>query len=314
MLFLFCLFLSPSANAEVVDRIVSIVNDELITQSDMSSFAKKLSSGGLTDDLLIPDESYKQAVLKDSSKQLNLMIDERLLDGEVKRQGLSVPFERIEQEVRNIAKRNNLTRDELKAALVDKGVDFAEYQQFIRTGLERQSLVEKNVTSKIKISEDEVSSLLAKRSGDNSQTLFEYSLSHILFLAEKGGLEAARRRAEYTYEKLKAGESFESLATDHSEDPSFSSGGALGVFKSGEFQRELEAVIEKMSVGDFSQILPLKGGFHIVRLTKKRAVLDPQTEKERGKIRNELYDLAYRKQLASWLEQLRNDAFIKINK
>jgi peptidyl-prolyl cis-trans isomerase SurA len=263
----------------------------------------RLKTGGLTDDMLIPDEQTRDALLKDRTKLLQKMIEEKVVDSEVKKQNMSVPIERVEQEIRNIAKRNNVSREELKAALQERGVSFSQYQDFIKTGLERQGLIEKSVTSRIKISEDDVLSLYQQTHSDGADQAYEYTISHILFVNEKGGTAAAKARAEKALAKLRAGDGFEKLAGETSEDPAYEQGGLLGVFKSGELQKELENVIQKLNAGEFSGVLPTRGGFHIVKLK----------EKEREKIRASLYEKAYKRQFQSWLEQLRQDAFVRIN-
>lgn len=302
-----------TARAEIVERIVAIVNDDIITLSDMEKYTERLRSGGLVDDMLIPDEATKNLLIKDREKLLEKMIEERVVDSEVKKQNLQVPIERVEAEVRAIAKKNNVNRDELKAALQERGIDFSTYQDFIKTGLERQGLIEKAITQKIKISEDDVLSAYTAAYGPNGEQAFEYTLAHIFFLNEKGGATAAKERAEKTYQKLRGGADFDKTAAEASEDPGFEQGGLLGVFKTGELQRDLEGSISKMSAGEFTHVLQTRGGFHIVKLVKKRMISDPRTEKERDKIRAQIYERAYKKQFKSWLEQLRQDAFVRIN-
>jgi peptidyl-prolyl cis-trans isomerase SurA len=303
---------APATAQTTVERIVAIVNDEIITMTDMNRFAERLRSGGLTDDMLIPDESTKEAVLSDRRKLLDKMIDEKVIDSEVKRQNLTVPIERVEQEIRSIAKRNNVSRDELRAALQERGVAFSEYQDFIKTGLERQGLIEKAITSRIKISEDDVLAAYAQAHGPSGEA-FEYSLSHIYFSSGKGGAPAAKARAERSLAKLRGGANFEKLAADESEDPGFEAGGVLGTFKTGELQKDLEAVVQKLGAGEFSDVIPTRGGYHIVKVNKKRMIPDPRSERAREKIRAELYEKAYKRQLQGWLEQLRQEAFIRIN-
>lgn len=310
----FALAAPQSARAETVERIIAIVNDDIITMSDMDKYADRLKSGGLIDDMLIPDEATKNQLLKDREKLLQKMIEERVVDSEVKKQNLSVPIERVESEIRSIAKKNNVSRDELKAALQERGINFSQYQDFIKTGLERQSLIEKAITQKIKISEDDVLSAFTTSHGTNSDQAFEFTISHIFFLNEKGGASAAKERAEKVYKKLREGADFEKTAADTSEDPGFEQGGLLGVFKTGELQKDLEESVVKLTPGEFTGVLPTRGGFHIVKLNKRKIITDPRTEKERDKIRAQLYERAFKKQFQSWLEQLRQDAFVRINK
>lgn len=312
VLFMACLAVN-SAQAEIVERVIAIVNDDIVTQTDMVKFEERLRSGGLTDELLFPDEATQEAALKDRKVLLDRMIESRIIDQEVKKQNLSVPIERVEQEIRSIAKRNNISREELKAALAEKGIDFSQYQDFIKTGLERQGLIEKSIISKIKISEDDVISTLSAQSKSPVGQAFEYNLSHIVFKSDKGGSKAALERAENALQKLKGGADFEKLAAELSEDPNFELGGLLGTFKTGELAKDLEQVVQKLGAGEVSGVLPLRGDFHIVKVNKKRLIPDPRTEKAREQVRAALYEKAYKKQLRSWLDQLRQDSFIRIN-
>lgn len=310
---LFILLLPFAAGADVIERIVAIVNNEIVTLSDINKYAERLKTGGLTDDLLIPDETTKQAVLTDRDKLLQKMIDEKLIDSEVKRQNLTVPIERVEQEVRTIAKRNGISRDQLREAITGRGVQFSEYQDFLKTGLERQALIEKAVTSKIKLTEQDVLNHYAQTSKGASDQTFEYTLAHALFLNAKGGPQAARQRAELFARRIRDGNSFEKLAGEVSEDPNFEAGGLLGTFKSGEFLKELEQAAQPLNAGDVSGIVETKTGFHVLKVLGKKLVPDPRFEQEKEKIHQALYEQAYKRQLQSWLEQLRIDAFIRIN-
>ena len=309
----FLLCVSVAAFAETVERIVAVVNDEIITQTDVDRYAARLKTGGLADDLLIPDETTKQGLLKDREKLLQTMINAKVIDSEVKKLNMSVPIERVEQEIRKVAKNNGVTRDELKAALLERGISFSEYQDFIKTGLERQALVEKAIASRIKISEDDVIAAYVAKTGAAEQQAFEYTLAHIYFDSTKGSAAAARTRADEALGKLRSGVAFEREAADASEDPAFEQGGLLGVFKIGELQKELEAAILKLSPNETTNVIPANGGFQIVKVLKKRLIADPRTEKDREKIRAELYETSFKKQLHDWLEQLRSDAFVRMN-
>jgi peptidyl-prolyl cis-trans isomerase SurA len=309
------LFALPAIGGEVVDRILAIVNDEIVTQSDVVDFENRLKTGGLVDDQLVPDESVRQSLLKDREQLIRKLIDARLIDAEVKRQGLSVPFERVEQEVRSISKRNGMQRDDLKNALLEKGISFSVYQDFIKTGLERQSLVEKSVTSKIKISEDDVLAALIAEGRASDTQAFEYSIAHILFLNSKnGGADGSMERAALAIAKLKEGIGFDRVAADFSEDPNFEVGGALGTFKSGELSKNLEQAISKLSPNEWTSPLPTTGGVHIVRLIKRRLIPDPKIEKEKDRVRAILGERAFRRQYDIWLDSLRTDAFLRRNK
>lgn len=307
------LTIASPAHAVLVEHIVAIVNDEIITLSDIEKFEARIKSGGLTDDLLIPDDAAKQNLLKNRKALLQTMIDEKILNSLAKKEGMNVSMERVEQEVRRIAKNNRVSREELIAALKERGIEFSQYQDFIKNGLEHQGLVEKSIQSKIKISEDDVAQEFILQHGQADQA-FEFTLAHLYFSNQKtGGSAGAKSRAEAALKSLKDGIPFERLAAEVSEDPNYEEGGMLGTFKSGEFKKEIEATVEKLSIGEFSAVMPAHDGFEILRVIKKRAIPDPRTEKEREHIRASLYDKAFKRQLRNWLEQLRFDAFVRVN-
>src|SRR5690606_21566479 len=120
--------------------------------------------------------------------------DEKVIDSEVKRRNMEVPIERVEQEIRNIARDNRITRQQLTQALKAKGVSVSQYQDFIKSSLERQTLVEREVTSKIRISDEDISSHYLNKKGLSELQIFEYTLSHILFNPKTGGDGGALRR------------------------------------------------------------------------------------------------------------------------
>lgn len=309
------LFILPAISfhtaAKVVDKIVAIVNDQPITLTDAEQFRKRLQNAGLVDDALLR-LTDPELLKKDRNALLNHLIDERIIDSEVKRKGMEVTIERVEQEIRNIAKGNNISRDQLKSALAAKGVTMSQYQDFIKTSLERQSLIEREVTSKIRISDEDISSHYLAQKGPSAAQIFEYNLAHILF-STKNGEERALARAREVEEKIKAGQPFEKLAEQFSDDPAFSKGGQLGSFKAGEMTREFEVAIRKVGQGEVTPPVKSPQGYHLIKVLKRTLISDPRLEEERDSIRNSLYAEAFKKQFRIWLNQRKDEAFIRIN-
>lgn len=303
---------SPVANARLVDKIVAIVNDEIVTASDLEKYKKNLQTGGLTDEALMRMADPK-VLLTDRKALMNQVIDEKIMDSEVKRKGMEVTIERVEQEIRTIAQNNGITRQQLKDALVAKGVSISRYQDFIKTSLERQALIEREVTSKIRISDEDISSYYLSKKGPSAAQTFEYTLSHIFFNAKTGGDQAALNRAKAVEEKLSSGQSFEKLAEQYSEDPNFTKGGSLGVFKAGEMSKELEAAVRKIGAGETTGVVKTPMGYDIIKINKRTLVSDPRFDEQKENIRNTLYADAFKHQFRLWLSQRKDEAFIRIN-
>lgn len=307
------LFSAAFVEARTIEKVVTIVNDQVITLSDVNNFKKRLQTGGLVDDALMRMTDAK-SLLASRDALLNYMIDERVLDSEVKHKGLEVTIERVEQEIRNIAKGNNISRNQLRDALAAKGVTMSQYQDFIKTSLERQSLIEREISSKVRISDDDINSYYLAKKGPSGAQIFEYQLAHILFNPKNpGGTEGAISRAKAVLEKLKNGQPFDKMAEQYSEDGNFTKGGLLGTFRAGEMVKEIEASVSKLSPGEISGIVKTGQGFHIIKVIKRTLVSDPRLEEERESIRNTLYGEAFKRQFRLWLDQRRDEAFIRNN-
>lgn len=304
---------SAQAARTPVDGVVAVVNDEVILESDLHAFQARIGKDGMIDDLLLRGKKI-QDLKKSPADQLEFLIAEKLLDTEVKRLNLAITVERVEQEIRDIAKRNNMSRADLTQALSAQGVNLSEYQGFIKTRIERQSLLEQEITSKIRVSDDEVLAEYTRNNGKVDTGASEFTIAHILFNPKKGGIEGATERAKETLAKLRSGQNFETLAEQRSEDPNFSHGGLLGTFKTGETSKELEDAVRNIEVGQYSEIVRTKAGVHILKLISRKVTADPNFEKQKEKIRAQLLEKAFQKQFQNWIESKREEAFVRIVK
>ncbi len=301
------------ARAKELDHIVAIVNDQIITASDAEAFKKSLTGGGMVDDALLQMEDPKK-MLSDRDALLDFLIDEKLLDSDVKKKNLEVTIERVESEIRDLMNKRGINRDQLKEVLRERGVGMAQYQDYIKTSLERHALIEKEVSSKIRISDEDVASYFAsKKASGGKDQVYEYTLAHILVIPKKGREDAAKQKAHEAYEKLKEGQSFEAIAEQYSEDPGFSQGGLLGSFTTGEMQPDIESAVRKLQTGEFSPVVKTKTGYNIFKVVKRVLVSDPKLEAQKEEIRNALFGDAFKKQFKAWLKEKRDEAFVKIN-
>jgi len=311
--FLIILIISLQIKAELIDRVVVIINNEIITDAELKQFSKKIDKNGFIDEMLLLGKSTSD-LKKNKSDQLDYMINERLLSSEIKRLNLSVTLERVDQEIKDIAKKNGMSKSDLLSNIKSQGVSVSEYQDFVKTRIERQSLVETEITSKIRVSDEDVLAHYMKTYPNSNSGIYEYALSHIYFNPKKGGTESALERAQIVLKKLRSGESFEVLAEQHSEDTNFATGGALGTFKAGELTKEMETSVAKLNAGEFSDIIKIKDGFRIVKVNTKKIVSDPRFEKEKEKIRAQLFEKSFQKHFKNWLETKKEESFVKINK
>ncbi len=226
----------------------------------------------------------------------------------MKQNSLLVTDERVNKEISTIAQRQNMNSAQMKQALRAQGINYDEYHTFVKQSIERRQLVEKEITSKIKISEqDIVSDYLAKNSGGKTQ-VFEYNLSHILFSVSDKPL------ANEVSTAIKGGASFETYVAKHSRDrDSRDKEGAFGVFTSGEMISSIEKSIANLEIGQTSDVVQTPMGLHIFKVVDKKLVKDPELEKKKQDIYQQLFSKEFKEQLDFWLLQKRKDAIIQIN-
>ena len=315
LIFTVLLCVTP-AFSKVVERIVAIVNNEVITQSDVLKYKDRLKNNQFVDEMLVTDPS---ALLEDPKKLIDHLINERLIDLEVKKTGFTVSEERIEQEIQRIAQANRITRNQLLEVLKRQGASFEDYHRFLRTKLERQVLIERFITPYIQISDDAIAHhyYSTSQQGESKAPAYEYKIAHILLRWDPAqgsqGMESARLRAEHFHGLLRAGEDFDALVAQHSKDSPMTSGGLLGTFKSEELLDELEVAIQGLEPDQFSGVAKGQGGFYILKLLAKNLIEDPDLTTQRPQIQRLLYQRAFQKRLQVWLAERRHQAFIRIN-
>ena len=309
LVFLFLVLFSNPTEGKILEKIQAVVNGEIITLTEIKEYRNKLKTGGFLDELLFSEPEVREKALKDSEYLLKLLVNERIIDFEVKRQNFLVTEKKVDKEISTIAKRQNMTLTQLKKTLKAQSVSYKDYRSFVKKSVERRLLIEKEITSKIKVSEQDIISYYLTNNPSHGSQVFEYSLAHVLL--KKGDETKARK----ILKDLASGVSFENLVLKHSTDvDSHKQGGEFGNFKSGEMIASIEKAIESLKIGETSSVVNTPMGLHIFKVTDKKLVKDPAIEKQRQKIFQKLYAQAFKEQLGFWLSQKRKEAIIQINK
>lgn len=295
---------------EVVEKTLAVINNEAILLSDLKKLEKKIAKeSSMIDDLLL-FETPLPLFKKDPAKQLQYLIYEKIMDSEVKRNNLTVTMEKVDQEIRDIAKRNQVTKEILLSSILQQGMSLSDYQNFMKLRIERQSLIEQEVTSKIRLADEDILAFYANQKGHSAVTVFEYDLSHIFFPAEGIDGQAAFEKAQKAFSQLRSGENFDKLSALLNKNDQ---NGILGIFKTGEFAPEMEKAVVNLNIGESSAVVKGRKGFHILKLNGKRMVADPEFEKNKEKYKALLMDKVFKRQFKAWLDRKREEALIKIN-
>ena len=252
---------------ELVDRIVAIVNKEVVTASELRervSYAER--------------ELKRQNTPAPDRNVLERQVLERLILDKAQLQlaaesGLRVDELQLDRALERIAANNNLTLAAFRKALESDGVQVDRFREEVRRQIVMQRLREREVDERIEVSESDVDLYLDEQKGVGVERV-EYNIAHILIRlpdqASPERIAQARGRAEKARDEARAGADFGRLAASYSDAGDALQGGQMG-WRAADRIPELFAVaLQAMKPGDVSDILRSPGGFHLLRLLDRR--------------------------------------------
>ncbi|MER2515935.1 peptidylprolyl isomerase [Candidatus Accumulibacter phosphatis] len=256
----------PSSQPLAADRIVAVVNDEVIThhelRSRLDSALGQLQRQGTA---LPPREVLEKQMLE------RLVIDKVQLQF-AREVGLRVDDAQLDQALQRIASNNKLTLAQFRVALEKDGIAFASFREEIRAEMTIARLREREVDSRIFISEGEIDNYLAGEAGQAGGE--EYQMAHILLRAPESAspeqIQQLRAKSDQIVERLRQGENFAQLAAAYSDAPDGLRGGDLGWRSLNRLPTMFAEVAAKLQVGEVSPVMRSSNGFHLVKLLGKR--------------------------------------------
>jgi peptidyl-prolyl cis-trans isomerase SurA len=256
-----------ATQGELLDRVVAIVNDGVVLNSDLDAELGAVSERLREQKLELPPQNVlRQQVLE------RLVLQELQVQ-RANKAGIKVSDENVNAALEDVAKRNNMALSQLPDALAQQGVDYATYRDEIRREIMLQMLRQRDVLQHISVTPREIDKFIEKQSHAPSQRS-EYNVSHILIAvgqeASPMQVDSASHRAQEVYERAKGGEDFAKLAVAYSNSQTAFDGGALGWRKGSELPTFLTDVVAKLKPGEVSEPLRTPTGFHIVRLNEVR--------------------------------------------
>lgn len=255
-----------AAETRELDRIVAVVNDEVITRSELDRRLQETKKQLAVEKIAPPpDEVLERQILE-------RMILERLQRQAAERAGIRVSEAEIEQALQTVAQRNRMSVEELLRTLKHEDLDPAAYREQLRLQLLIRHLVEREIRNRIHVSDAEVEAFLENRANGPHAA---YHLSHIFLplpeSATPEAIQAAKQRAEEILRQLKEGSArFEQLAIAHSQGPEALKGGSLGWKTAGELPDLFLAALQRLRPGEVSEVIRGPNGFHILRLNDRR--------------------------------------------
>ena len=300
IIFIFLLVLLPnSAAAKVVEQLIAVIDGEPYTLSNVGLYAEnKLGRAFPTGDLTQINAPDRDA--------LEQFITEKLLDAEIKEAGIKITDEDVEQYIQQIKAKNRLSDEDLKAALAREGQTLASYRGAVKSELERNEIINRQVRNKVGITNEDVEryyKLNAKNYRSEDRARFRHILLSVGESASAAQVQSTVAKAGDLYKRIQVGEDFAKLAIEFSEGAGHAEGGDIGWVKRGTLINPLEEVVfGKLSVGEVSQPFRTSMGIHIVKLEAREVGNVLPLSAVEAQIKQELYAKALEERFSKWLK------------
>ena len=258
----------------LVDRIVAVVNSDIITQYQLRDRLQSVKRDLQARNTPLP-----------SNDDLERQVLDRMILEKVQLQfagdnGVRVDDLQLDQAIARIAESNSLSLAQFRQALERDGIGFNQFRDDVRTQIILQRLRDREVDSRITVSESEVDVFLAEqKDAATGGAANEYRLSHILLRlpdqASPEQIERQRTRAEEVIRRARAGGDFAQLSASFSDAPEALSGGDIGWRTADRLPDLFVNALSKMKPGEVSEPLRSPAGFHVLRLEGQRGAGAP---------------------------------------
>ncbi len=295
---------------EIVEEIVAVVNEDIITLSD---YKKEHDSRYQILRSQLSGEEFDRQYSLMKKELLNTLITNLLLLQEARKKGFDVS-EQVKLTIDNIKKENSINSDEeLRQALQQQGMAYEDWIKAMEENYLRENVLFAEVRRNISIDDAEVVNYHKLHPEEFTEPT-EYRLRAIYVSTEGKSEEEVEAKKREIDEKIQAGEKIADLAGQYSEGPGKEAQGDLGSYKEGDLDNTLEEAVEKLKVGEMAPWLNTKNGWFLLKLEEKKESRQKNFEEVRKEIEEELFNQISQEKAAEYLKKLKERSYIKILK
>ncbi|MEM5401625.1 MULTISPECIES: peptidylprolyl isomerase [Paraburkholderia] len=259
----------PAGNGQTVDTIAAVVNDGVITQRELDSRAEMIAHRLQQQNAPVPPDEQLRAQV------LNQMVLERIQLQKAKEDGITVDDAAVQRTLERLAQANGMDLATYRARIEAAGVPWTTFTRDARTELTLSKLREKEVDSKVTVSDAEVANYIASQRGPNAGQSSDLHFQHIFIKAplnaSETDIEAAQAKANALLKEAQSGSKFESLAKSNSQASDAGKGGDMGFLPQSKLPPEFVTAASTLRPGEVNpSVIRTNDGFEVVRLVERR--------------------------------------------
>lgn len=293
--------------AEVVERILAVVNDEIITEQDLQIVMAPVLAQYST--------SYTGAEYEEKTKEarqefLNKVIEDKLILSEAKRKQVVIKDPEVDEMMAEM--RNKFpSREAFLRAIEDQGLTEKKLWNRLHDQLMAQKLVGYEVRSKVSVSPGDVSEYYKTHPNQFVQG-DRVHLQHILIRLSTHSEEEAKALADSLLAKVQEGKPFEELAKSYSEGAEAQDGGEMGWVEKGQLMGEIDEKVFSLQTGQVTELIRSNLGYHLFKVLERKQFSMRPIADVRGQIQDILFKEKLKIRLEGWMQSLKKNAYISI--
>ncbi len=298
---------------EVIDRIVAVVNSDIITLYDLNRAFKPYEENIKA--LQYAPEKERQTLFQVRKDLLDQLIDSKLADQQTERAQITVSESDIDRAIERMKEARSFTDEQLREGLASQGMTMEEYRKELKEQLLRARLVNREVKSKIVITSEDIKAYYDSHQDEYAGEKKYYLYNIFARLTPEAGIserEEALRQIKNASARLNQGLSFEELVNQLKDSSSRVQGTDLGLFRLEELSEQLQRAIAKLKAGEISEVLDTDFGFQIIYVQKIQETSTKSLDEIQSEIGEILYNEAVDNRYQDWLDELRKRSLIRI--
>ena len=295
-----CAFLFP-VFAAGGEKIVAVVNDEVITLKDLKAYMASVYSQLRIEnnDPFEIDQIMKQY----EQKGINQLVEDKLILAAAKEKDIAVKQEAVDKKIEDI--RSSYPSELVFQTIIEQqGMTITDVRERISEQMKAKFMVDTEVRSKIFVNPQEVTDYYSGHHDDFIQKA-RVNLDSIFISFDKG-LDAARKEAAEAYALLKEGKDFSEISKVHSDLPS------VGVIEEGQLKPEIEQKVFSMHEDEISSPIEVENGIYIFKFIRKTPRETKSLKDVKEVIYNKIFEKKFQDRFGEWIQKLRKKAYVEI--
>ena len=311
LLFLFLLpltsFLLPAFGAEVVERILAVVNDEIITEQDLQVAMAPIVAQYRT---TYTGKEYDDKIKAGREEFLGKLIEDKMILSEAKRKQVIVKDNEVDETMADV--RNKFpNREVFLKSMTDQGLTEKKLWNRFKDQIMTQKLVNFEVKSKVTVSPGEVSEYYKAHTQDFSQA-DRVKLQQILVRTTTRSEAEAKNFSDSLVAQIKGGKTFDEMAKTYSEGAEAKEGGEMGWVEKGQFLGDIDEKIFSLNDGEITDPIKSSLGFYVFKVEEKQKFAVRPLSEVKDQIQDIIFKTKLKDRLDAWIANLKKNAYISI--